>query len=314
MAGKLPAGQREAAEMVRISDIIRAEFAESDDKRDAGLTTPESILRYDDIPYGAESKWQQLDVYRPKEAKGKLPVIVSVHGGGWVYGDKERYQYYCMDLAERGFAVVNFSYRLAPEYKFPASLEDTNSVFTWVMEHAEKYGFDTEKLFAVGDSAGAHILSLYIDICTNADYAGSYDFRVPEDLKIHAVALNCGQYHMGEEELDELTGKLMKEYLPEKGSKKELWMLCADDYVTEKFPPAFIMTAEDDFLRNQAPRMYEKLKIMNVPCEFYDYSSGKNEKLGHVFHLNIRSEDARKCNDEECRFFREIMVQERKQG
>ena len=63
-------------------------------------------------------KWQKLDVYRQKDATGKLPVIVSVHGGGWVYGDKERYQFYCMDLAERGFAVVNFSYRLAPEYKF----------------------------------------------------------------------------------------------------------------------------------------------------------------------------------------------------
>ena len=97
--------------MVRISDIIRAEFAEGDNKRDAGLETPEDIMRYDDIVYGTESEWQKLDVYRPKSEKGKLPVIVSVHGGGWVYGDKERYQFYCMDLAERGFAVVNFSNR-----------------------------------------------------------------------------------------------------------------------------------------------------------------------------------------------------------
>lgn len=239
--------------MVRISDIIRAEFAEGDNKRDAGLKTPENIVRYDDIIYGTESKWQKLDVYRPKDAMGKLPVIVSVHGGGWVYGDKERYQFYCMDLAERGFAVVNFSYRLAPEYKFPASLEDTNFVFTWVLENAETYGLDTEKIFAVGDSAGAHILSLYLDICTNPDYAESYKFHTPENLQICAVALNCGQYHMGEENLDELTGKLMEEYLPGKGTKQELQLLCADDHVTEKFPPAFIMTAEEDFLRNQAP-------------------------------------------------------------
>lgn len=50
----------------------------------------ENILRYDDIPYGTESKWQRLDVYRPKKVNGKLPVIVSVHGGGWVYGDMLR--------------------------------------------------------------------------------------------------------------------------------------------------------------------------------------------------------------------------------
>ena len=66
--------------MVRISDIIRAEFAEGDNKRDAGLKTPENIVRYDDIIYGTESKWQKLDVYRPKDAMLKLPVIVSVHG------------------------------------------------------------------------------------------------------------------------------------------------------------------------------------------------------------------------------------------
>lgn len=299
-------GTEGMTEMVRISDIIRAEFAEGDNKRDAGLTTPEDVLRYDNIMYGTESKWQTLDVYRPEGTEGKLPVIVSVHGGGWVYGDKERYQYYCMNLAERGFAVVNFSYRLAPEYKFPASLEDTNAVFVWVMEHAETYGFDTEKLFAVGDSAGAHILSLYLDICTNPEYAVNYKLQIPEGLQVRAVALNCGQYHMGEEELDELTGQLMEEYLPGKGTEQELKLLCADDYVTEKFPPAFIMTAEEDFLRNQAPLMYKKMKCMGVPCELHDYT-GKTEKLGHVFHLNIKSEDAQRCNDEECNFFRSIM-------
>ena len=176
-----------------------------------------------------------------------------------------------------------------------------------MLENAETYGLDTEKLFAVGDSAGAHILSLYLDICTNPDYAGNYKFHTPEALQIRAVALNCGQYRMGEKELDELTGKLMEEYLPGKGTKQELQLLCADDYVTEKFPPAFIMTAEEDFLRNQAPLMYEKLKSMHIPCEFHDYRSGKTEKLGHVFHLNIRSEDAHKCNDEECRFFKQIL-------
>lgn len=188
--------------MVRISDIIRAEFAEEDNKRDAGLKTPENIVRYDDIIYGTESKWQKLDVYRQKDATGKLPVIVSVHGGGWVYGDKERYQFYCMDLAERGFAVVNFSYRLAPEYKFPASLEDTNSVFTWVLENAETYRLDTEKLFAVGDSAGAHILSLYLDICTNPDYAANYKFHIPEALQnpCSGTELRAVSYRRGKSE------------------------------------------------------------------------------------------------------------------
>ena len=139
--------------MSAVSDFIRKSFKEGDDIRDAGLTTPEDVIRYDDILYGSDPKWQVLDVYRPKDRAGeKLPVIVSVHGGGWVYGDKERYQYYCMSLAQRGFAVVNFTYRLAPEFKYPAPLEDTNLVFSWVFAHQEEYDFDPRHIFGVGDS------------------------------------------------------------------------------------------------------------------------------------------------------------------
>ena len=125
-----------------ISEQIRKSFKEGDDIRDEGLKTPENIERFDDIIYGTDPDWQVLDVYRPiGDKEKKLPVIVSVHGGGWVYGDKKRYQYYTMGLAQRGFAVVNFTYRLAPEFKFPAPLEDTNLVMQWVMDHAKEYGF-----------------------------------------------------------------------------------------------------------------------------------------------------------------------------
>ena len=58
-----------------------------DEKRNAGLTTPAGIRRVDDVFYGPDETRNFLDVYRPKDAPGKLPVIVSVHGGGWVYGD-----------------------------------------------------------------------------------------------------------------------------------------------------------------------------------------------------------------------------------
>ena len=70
--------------MEKMSSIIRREFKKGDDARDAGLTTPEDVVRYDDISYGSESEMQVLDVYRPKDKEDLLPVIVSVHGGGWV--------------------------------------------------------------------------------------------------------------------------------------------------------------------------------------------------------------------------------------
>ncbi len=294
--------------MSQTSEMIRRMFGESDAKRDEGLCTPEDVVRHDDIVYGRDSKWQILDVYRPKDAEGKLlPVIVSVHGGGWVYGDKERYQYYCMNLAQRGFAVVNFTYRLAPENKFPASLEDTNLVFIWVLEHAVEYGFDTEYVFAVGDSAGAHNLGMYAAICTNETYAKEYSFRTPDGFVPTAVALNCGAYRIvlnGDEK--DLTQLLMADYLPEKGSEKEVGWINIVNHVTEKYPPVFLMTATGDFLKNQAPIMAEKLLEYSVPFVYRLYGDTQN-MLPHVFHCDIKSEDAQLCNDEECAFFKSFI-------
>ena len=282
------------------ADQIRMEFKASDDIRDAGLTTPEDIVRYDDIVYGEDPKWQSLDVYRPKAAEGKvLPVIVSVHGGGWVYGDKERYQFYCMNLAQRGFAVVNFSYRLAPESKYPAPLEDANAVFTWVLAHAQEYGFDKEHIFAVGDSAGGHLLGLYANICTNPDYAKEYAFQVPEGFAPTAIALNCGAYVIWRER----DAELMQDFLPERGTEREYGLIDVLAHITPDFPPTFFMTSNGDFLKMQAPGLAAKLLEQGVPFVYRCYGDKENE-LQHVFHCNIRTEAARRCNDEECNFFK----------
>ena len=295
---------------MKTSAIVRKTFAVGDMIRDAGLTTPDDIQRFDNIVYGEDKVWQSLDVYRPKaiNKEEKLAVIVSVHGGGWVYGDKKTYQFYCMSLAQRGFAVVNFSYRLAPESKFPASIIDTNLVFGWILDHAEEYGFDTENIFAVGDSAGAYLLGLYINLCTNPEYAKvykeKYGIQTPQDLKIRAVALNCGQYHFDLEEMNnEMTDNLMKEFLPEGGTQEELELVNVDTYVTEKFPPVYLMTAEKDFLKEQAPLLEKVLKEKKVPY-IYSCYEGTKKKLEHVFHLNMKLADADRCNDAECKFFR----------
>lgn len=297
--------------MSQASDMVRKTFKEGDDVRDAGLTTPADIIRFDNIVYGASPKEQSLDVYRPRQAEGQtLPVIVSIHGGGWVYGDKERYQYYCMNLAQRGFAVVNFTYRLAPENQFPASLEDTNSVFTWVLTNAEQYGFDREHIFAVGDSAGAHNLGLYASICTNLEYAANYDFQPPKGFVPTAIALNCGAYVItlspGPDGSDDLTQLLMKDLLPNQGTDEELELISVVNHITPAYPPTLFMTCTGDFLKDQAPLLGAKLAEAEIPHLFRFYGD-KDHSLGHVFHLNIRSADARLCNDEECAFFRTFL-------
>ena len=285
------------------SKTVRITFKASDDKRDAGLTTPEDIQRADDIVYGASPKEQSLDVYRPKEYTGKLPVIVSVHGGGWVYGDKERYQYYCMSLAQRGFAVVNYTYRLAPEHIFPASLEDTNLVFTWLLTHAEEYDMDPARVFALGDSAGAHLLGLYCALCTEPDFAKQFTFSAPAGFVPKAVALNCGEYAMSDPSLMKgNTRALMGDLLGGRLTAEKLRLLDVTLHLNERFPPTYLMTCTGDFLADQAPVMSAALMRHGVPHELHYYADGPKE-LGHVFHCNMRLDAARRCNDDECAWF-----------
>lgn len=292
-----------------MSDWVRENFGKGDAERDIGLRTPEDIMRFDDIPYGDDPKWQVLDVYRPADAGDRpLPVIVSVHGGGWVYGNKEGYQFYCMSLAQRGFAVVNFTYRLAPEVKFPASLEDTNLAFTWVLNHAEQYGFDTRYVFAVGDSAGGHNLAMFAAMCTNPDYAKEFSFAPPEGFVPTAIGLNCAALliKMSDRQEDEFFTSLMKDYLPEQGSEKEQALIHTLGHITEAFPPVFLMTAEADMLKADAAALAQKLLEKNIPF-VYRYYRDAQKQLGHVFHLDIRLGATALCNDEECRFFKSFV-------
>ena len=284
------------------SDRLRAEFKRGDDIRDAGLTTPADILRFDDIAYGSDPVWQRLDVYRPRAIAGKLPMIVSIHGGGWVYGDKERYQHYCMSLAQRGFAVVNFTYRLAPEFKYPAALEDANAVFGWALQNATAYGLDTDHIFAVGDSAGAHMLAVYACICTNPAYAVTYPFNIPNGLKLTAIALACGAYAVDVSEGSQ-DRALMGDLLPGGPTPENMAWINPLNHITSDFPPTFAFTATGDFLKHQALPLATKLQENDVPCVLRLYGD-KHNRLGHVFHCDMRSVDGKRCNDEQSYFFK----------
>lgn len=291
--------------MSQMAEEIRVQYGEMDKKRDEGLTTPSDILRFNDISYGSDPVWNKLDVYYKKGTSENLPVIVSVHGGGWVYGDKDVYQYYTMHLAQMGFTVVNFSYRLAPEHLYPAALEDVNSVFLWMERQAEQYRIDLQRVFIVGDSAGAQIASQYLAILTNEAYAELFGFSLPRKLRVRAAALNCGVYDV-RKYVNETKNAPIKQYLPEE-EQNAFHTADTIQAFTDRFPPAFIMTSHYDFLKQWAEPFYQLLRSKGVPCEYHLYGAPEKKEIGHVFHLNIRTEEAQLCNTEECRFFRKFL-------
>ena len=290
-----------------LSERINQQFSEGDATRDAGLQTPYTIERKDNILYGQDPTWQILDVYYPKGTHKKLPVIINVHGGGWVYGTKEVYQYYTMFLASQGFAVINYTYRLAPQSRFPSSLEDTNLVIEWMFKHQDDYPFDTKHVFMVGDSAGAHLLGQYCNFCTHSDYAKHFNFKAPHHFIPKAIALNCGVYDLFKVmKEDKMTAELMEDYLGKDASKKSVQLADVVSHMNTHFPPTFLMSSTGDFLLTQYPVMEQKLKEYHIPYIAKVYGDEKNQ-LPHVFHCNMYSEDAAYCNQDECDFFKSFL-------
>jgi len=284
--------------------MFRLTASRNDRKRDEGLTTPEEILRFDNIPYGPDPWWHLLDIYRPKASEGKIPVIIDVHGGGWVYGDKNLYSHYCMDLARRGFAVVNFNYRLAPRHRFPAGFEDMNRAVHFTLDHAEEYGLDTGNVFLVGDSAGAHMAAVYTCMCVNREYAEQFSFSVPEDFVPQAAVFNCGIYDMGVAMLlGKATRDLTKDLMGHTMTDEEMELLSPARHVSGDFPPCHVMTASDDFLRTQPEYFLPVLEQQGIEHTYKLWGS-KKEPLMHVFHLDLRKPVSRQCNDEEMEFLR----------
>jgi len=264
------------------------------------MKIPNDIERRVNISYGKHGKWNLLDVYYPKGTAGLLPTIVSIHGGGYVYGSKELYQYYCMDLARRGFTVVNFNYRLVPKISFPMPVVETNEVMKWVCANAGEYCIDLNNVFFVGDSAGAQIAGQYATIITSPEYAGLFDIEVP-GFKLKAVGLNCGMYEKFHEMESALPG-LIYDYFGKDpllhGDKINM-----AKYINGNFPPAFITSAENDFLLPCARPMFDLLRAKNVECVCEIYGTKERKDIAHVFHLNFLSDTAIKCNDAQCDFF-----------
>lgn len=286
-----------------VIEKMRQEWAAGDRKRDAGLTVPQNLDRYLDLTYGPLPE-HRLDVYCPAGTDRKLPTIVSIHGGGWFYGSKQLYSHYCMRLAQRGFAVVNFDYRLAPEAKYPAPLEDACLVLQWIRDKGDAYCIDKDNLFLVGDSAGGQLAFQLLTLQSNPKYREFFPFAPPEEIRFRACGLNCGCYFMPMSRLitPKRAGAIFEAYFPQDFLP---WVpsLKAEKYITGDFPPAFVMTAKNDYLRFMAPMLYRKLRSRKVESVLRIYGEKAQKEIGHCFHLNCRSQIADRCNDEQCAFF-----------
>jgi acetyl esterase/lipase len=216
-----------------------------------------------DVAFGGDPR-QRLDVYTPDHPHGRAPVAVYFYGGSWNTGRRQDYRWVGEALASRGFVAVIPDYRLYPQARYPAFLEDGALAVRWVTEHAAQFGGDPARIVLIGHSAGAYNAVM---IALNPRYllAAGVD-----PARIKAVAGLSGPY-----DFLPLDGDITKRVF---GKARNLPATQPLGYVAPDSPPAFLATGDED--HEVAPRnttaLAAALRKAGVPVEEEHYPG-----LGH---------------------------------
>lgn len=261
-----------------------------------------------DVPYrrtGREA--HTLDVYRPKGARGPLPIVLYVHGGGFRFMSKDTHWLFGLIYARRGYLVVNVNYHLAPEHPFPAPVEDMSAVWQWLVENAARLGGDLTRVVVAGESAGANLaasLTLMTHQRRDEPYArDAYGTGVTP----RAVVAACGLYEVSNPErfahhhiffrdrIEEVTDA----YLHGVTLRDRRTMELADPVVAleglssvdRPLPPFFLPCGTWDLLMGDTQRMVKALhRLGSTKSEAREYPRGP-----HAFHAFVVTRQARRC-------------------
>jgi acetyl esterase len=235
----------------------------------------EPVKEVSDVQISGPGGGFALRTYRP-EGGGPLPVVVYVHGAGWVAGNLDTHDNVCRYLCNRvPCAVVSVGYRLAPEHRFPAAIDDAYSAAVWAANHAGQLQADTDRLAVAGDSAGGNLAAA---VCLRArDQLGpSITFQLLVNPALDWTAYDAA----GFEEMK----WCREQYLNgvEDYAKAYASPVLADNL--SDLPQTFIITGEEDVLRDEGERYARKLTEAGVFVNIYCQKG-----MGHLSGLYARA-------------------------
>lgn len=152
---------------------------------------PKGTIIHGNIPYNNDTlKKHLLDIYLPANAKGKVPLLVFIHGGGWLANDKYADMGYMPNtiaaILNNGMAIASIDYRFATEAVFPAILQDCNKAVSFLYDNADKYSLDKNRIALMGFSAGGHLASL-MGTSQNNKVSGFYFPNTYRPLRYKAI-------------------------------------------------------------------------------------------------------------------------------
>lgn len=245
-----------------------------------------------------ESSGALLDLYIPATLDKPVPVILWIHGGGYVGGSKDSRRDYAMTLAHNGYLVANMDYGLAPEQLYPGPVFQANAALEYLQEHAGDFGGDMNRVFIGGDSAGAQIASQLSALISNSGLADRMEIMPALDPeKLRGALLFCGLYNMATVSdtgfpninyfLNTYTGTDAFASFP------HLEELSTVRHITPDFPDTFISVGDGDPLAPQSVELAKTIRSQGVTVETM-FFEGTGKNLQHEFQYALDTLDAQK--------------------
>jgi acetyl esterase/lipase len=298
--------------------LIRAVFEQGGTQTAAEMErhVPDTPIdaRLDVAPEGMPS----FDVFRPEDAGDTaLATVLWIHGGAWISGDKSNVAPYLRILAGEGYTTVGLGYTVAPEAVYPQAIRQLTDQIGYLLDHADEFGIDPQRIVLAGDSAGAQLASELAVLATNPEFEQLTGITSALSAsQLVGTVLNCGVYEL--DGMAKLTG------IGAWGFKVALWaytgtkdwsqespgaLMSSLEFATEDFPTTYISGGNGDALTwIQSVPMANRLEELGVDVTRVFYAADHEPALPHEYQFHLDGADARDALDATIRFLDRVTV------
>lgn len=232
----------------------------------APIADPPAVYHISDQQIAIDNHSIPVRIYKNTD-KPDQPALVWLHGGGWVLGDLDTADLPCRDLAKQsGCTVISVDYRLAPEAPFPASFDDSLQATEWVLSHAAELNIDPSRVAVGGDSAGANLAACVAIAARDKGLSLAYQLLV---YPVIEASFNSPSYTENAEGYF-LTRPMMQwfwdQYMPPSADRNDIRVAPLNTDLSN-LPPAWVLTAQFDPLRDEALKYADALQAAGTAVE-----------------------------------------------
>lgn len=255
--------------------------------------TDGSLLLLSDLEYPSRFHQNKYDLYIPNTASkdSPVPLILWVHGGGFIAGTKDGTRGLMNTLCQVGYAAISMDYATAPEHKYPTAIIQINEMAEYLKKILEDYPqIDGNRIFLCGDSAGGQLCAQYAAIETNEKFAEEMNLRqMIGKERLKGIILVSAPLDI-ENMLPKINFKLklvsavfMQGYFRKKNRRRAKMQTCVKSHVTENFPPTLLTDGNHVSFEKQNRDFGEKLRSVNVLVTELYFDSEKYGKINHEY-------------------------------